>query len=234
MGVELMSLILDYDGTLADSIEHGMEICISVVKRNNFPVRPDIKEYLISSGHWSKSGPRMLRDGFGIPEKESVRLYKEMEEVDHKKPPPLIRGALNTVKRLYHRQYRPGQQYYLTMLSNRCRENLLFNLEYHGLDCLFRKVSAADDTLYPKPDPRAFDQILDFLKEEIGAQRINCLFAGDTPDDIKCANEAGIEVIGVTTGAHSREKLLDLCDIKPDHILSSIAELPDWMDKYQL
>lgn len=76
----------------------------------------------------------------------------------------------------------------LGIVSSRdCKEYQAFFSQF-GLDKLFGTVILAEDTVRHKPDP---DPILQYLKVT-GAEPDQCIYIGDMPGDIICANRSGI------------------------------------------
>jgi phosphoglycolate phosphatase-like HAD superfamily hydrolase len=54
------------------------------------------------------------------------------------------------------------------------------------------------------------------------------LILGDTPRDVKCAKNAGMKCVAVTTGKYNRE---ELAEHNPDLIIDSLADPQEWFAK---
>jgi phosphoglycolate phosphatase len=90
-----------------------------------------------------------------------------------------------------------------------------------GLQPFFHATRCADET-FSKPHPQMLTELLD----ELGADAERSLMIGDTEYDLEMARNAVVAAVGVSTGVHSRERLLAL---QPLACLPSIAELPQWL-----
>ena len=76
-----------------------------------------------------------------------------------------------------------------------------------------------------KPAP---DMIL-AAASRLGLAPSECLVVGDSPYDIRAARAANCKVIAVLTGGHSLESLQKE---EPDHIMQSITEIEDILEKF--
>lgn len=84
----------------------------------------------------------------------------------------------------------------LGILSN--RKDVKLVLEHLGLSGYFDGVWGMLDVPEPKPSPRALEHVL----EALGLSREEALFVGDSMIDARCAREAGVDFLGVATGAY--------------------------------
>lgn len=82
----------------------------------------------------------------------------------------------------------------------------------------FFKASRCSDEANSKPDPEMLFQLL----EELNVSANEVVMIGDTVHDLKMAQQAGIDSIGVTYGVHNREELMEF---SPVTIVDSIKEL---------
>src|SRR5262249_54999537 len=55
------------------------------------------------------------------------------------------------------------------------------------------------------------------------------IYVGDTPPDVRAARMAGAVAVGVTTGPHGRDALLDA---GADVVLASLTQFPAWLDEW--
>lgn len=101
-----------------------------------------------------------------------------------------------------------------------------------GLGDDFAIISTRQDTEFNKPDSRVFDFTLKELAEKSGISKEECIFIGDTPEDITCGLAAGIETLVVMTGPYWLEHILQY-PIKPQNVLPSVDYLPEWIEKYR-
>ncbi|MFH0752002.1 MAG: HAD family hydrolase [archaeon] len=122
----------------------------------------------------------------------------------------VIRGAKHTLKLL-------KKKYALVLISNTKHKEMVATLRAAGIEkSTFRFLIGNDEVKHPKPAS-------DALKLAMKKTKIkNGYMVGDTVYDIRAGKGAGLKVIAVLTGNHSRAKLKKE---KPDYILKSVAEL---------
>jgi phosphoglycolate phosphatase-like HAD superfamily hydrolase len=99
------------------------------------------------------------------------------------------------------------------------RDRVLRQLREFRLTRAFRARVCSGDTEHKKPHPGP----LNFALECIGLDAAQCVYVGDSPEDVQMAKSAHVRVIGVL-GPFPTEKRLRAA--KPDLLLESIAELP--------
>lgn len=80
-------------------------------------------------------------------------------------------------------------------------------------------VCGIDDVAHPKPAP----DIVELILRRLGVDRSEAVMVDDTTVGLSAGKNAGVHTVGVTTGTHSREKLLT---IQPDYVIDGLAELP--------
>lgn len=64
------------------------------------------------------------------------------------------------------------------------------------------------------------------IMEELEMVSAETLMIGDTSFDMEMARNAGVACVGVSTGVHDRQRLLES---DPLTLIDSIAELPAWL-----
>lgn len=114
--------------------------------------------------------------------------------------------------------------YLLAVATGKSRHGLNRALAHSGLQPLFHSSRCADEC-FSKPHP----QMLEELMKELGAECGNTLMIGDTTHDLQMANNAGVEAVGVTYGAHPGERLAE-CD--PLACVHSVDELAAWLKRH--
>ena len=83
-------------------------------------------------------------------------------------------------------------------------------------------IQTEDDTIYHKPDPRVFGPTLNRLSEN-EIKREEVVYVGDGLNDMKAAQGAGLEFIGVGTGLTSLEEFAK-------HQVRAIPKLSDILE----
>ena len=101
-------------------------------------------------------------------------------------------------------------------------KEVIRQLEEFGLAKYFQKVVTAFDTMNPKPSPEALLECSKQLKVEA----CECVVVGDSVVDVRAGKNAGANTVAVLSGIFSREELEKE---KPDLILKSVKELPDFI-----
>jgi len=103
------------------------------------------------------------------------------------------------------------------------KEKVIDELEKFGLARYFQYVITALDTHNPKPSPEALLK----CAKQLGIQTRDCLVVGDSLADIKAGKSAGARTVAVLSGIFLREELERE---KPDLILESVNQLPDFLE----
>jgi HAD superfamily hydrolase (TIGR01509 family) len=103
------------------------------------------------------------------------------------------------------------------------KENVIKELENFGLAKYFQHVITALDTHTPKPSPEALMK----CAKKFGVEPCECLVVGDSVADLKAGKNAGAKTVAVLSGIFSREELERE---KPDLILESVNQLPDFLE----
>lgn len=111
----------------------------------------------------------------------------------------------------------------LTTMRYVPKENVLNELEKFGLAKYFQSVITALDTHFPKPSPEALMRCAEQLSVPIS----ECAVVGDSVADVRAGKTAGAKTVAVLSGIFTKEELERE---KPDLILKSINELPDFLE----
>jgi phosphoglycolate phosphatase len=112
----------------------------------------------------------------------------------------------------------------LAVATGKSRVGLERALDHSGLRPLFQASRCADEC-HSKPHP----QMLEELMAEFGIQKSATVMIGDTSHDLLMANNAGVDALAVTYGAHPHDHLLEH---KPVACLHNVAELDRWLKTY--
>jgi HAD superfamily hydrolase (TIGR01549 family) len=79
-------------------------------------------------------------------------------------------------------------------VSSRCRKEYADFFSGFEFESIFDEVILEEDTTRHKPEPEPLYKYM----ELVGANKTECIYIGDMPSDIQCANNAGI-VSGLVT-----------------------------------
>ena len=173
-------VILDFDGTLADTADVIIRTTQATISELGLPSRTD------------EQCAAMI--GLRLVEIPSV-LFPECS----------IDGDLyaRTYRRLFHEFNIEG--IILTIASSRSHASLAEYVESFGLSSLISYILGADDVSRGKPDPEPVKKTL----ERFGLNPEDAIVVGDTSFDIMMGRNAGTRTCGVTYGNGSRESLCD-------------------------
>ena len=209
-----MLVIFDWDGTLANSVDHIVAAMFATI--SEMRLEPRSKE--------------TCRAQIGLGLFETARsLYPELSERDvahfrqayskhylalgqEQYELCLYDGALSTL------EYLQEQGHLLAVATGKSRAGLNRVLKETGLGELFRATRAADETA-SKPDPLMLKQLL----QETGYSAERAVMIGDTSYDLAMAREIDMPRIGVSYGVHDNATLNSF---DPIGIADSAHQLP--------
>ncbi len=203
---KLTAVIFDWDGTLLDSYHADSQAYLSMFHELGIPW--GMREL---DQHYSPDWYNVYRAA-GIPEThwmEADRLWR-LSYAEHQ--PTLMPGA-KVVLEIVKRRYRLG------LVTSGDRERVEKQLRQFALLRTFRARVCGGETERNKPDPGPLRSILEKMK--LVAEE--CVYVGDTPEDIAMSRGAGVRVIAVL-GPFPTEKRLR--DAKPEYLLQKIEDLP--------
>lgn len=112
----------------------------------------------------------------------------------------------------------------LAIATGKSRLGLDRALGHSGLGKLFQGSRCADEC-FSKPHP----QMLEELMAEFGTEPGETLMIGDTSHDLMMANNARVDALAVTYGAHPHEHL---AECHPVACLDSVDELAAWLNSH--
>lgn len=196
----MKACIFDLDGTLADTLESLAFAVAATLRRMKLP--PITKEQCKS---FVGDGAvvllkRSIAAAGGDQEdqlKEAVEIYMKIFDrccTYHVLPYPGIPEALQELKT---RGIRLG------VLSNKPHpQTLKVITKVFGPD-LFDCVRGQQKGFRKKPDPQG----LDYVREQLGAAREECLYVGDSEVDVQTGRNAGLKTVAVTWGFRTAEAL---------------------------
>ena len=193
----IQAVLFDHDGTLVDSIS-------TVVSASNGV----LTERGLAAASWNQivSGmihPTAQRLGLlareeGTSERERMaHRYSQLALQDSVLATlyPGVQEALETLSR---------QRLHLGVVSNSRGAFIRAILQRLGVAHHFAVLAGEDDMPAPKPDPRGLLAALGSIPPP------RAVYVGDSSADLETARNAGIQVIGVTWGTHTRAELESL------------------------
>jgi len=210
-------VVFDWDGTLMDSIGTIVECTLAACSTVPGLAPPAAETVRQSIGlGLLETMNRFFPDGDRPLFEEVAGAYRRLWRADFKERVALLPGAEDAVRALR------GAGYQLGVATAKGRVGLERELVLTGLGDLFDATRTVDEAP-SKPAPGMLLQIFD----ELGLAAAESLMVGDTLWDLEMARAAGCAGVGVLTGGHSREQLVQA---DPLTCLGSVAELPAWLD----
>jgi len=226
----VLAVIFDIDGTLADSWKLGFDASVAVLKNNQLPT---ITEEVYHEHTIYATPPRLARHAGLTPDDQDFeevgnRLAAEFDDLYVGLVTAETAGFYPGVGPLLERiaalaaNDNKNKQVKLACLTNACAAYAHAVLKANSASVSFyekfHSIHGADTVPSPKPDPEGLWQVC----KELGVSPANAVYVGDSPGDGKAAHAAGMPSIGVTWGSHSEESLRN----SPfSHICSSVDEL---------
>lgn len=206
MNSEIKGVLFDWDGTLLDSFQADSSAYLAMF--SEMEIAWGLEEL---SQHYSPNWYDVYRAA-GLPQHRWDAADSSWRKHYSGHRPKLITGARKVLAAV-------GRRYRLGLVTSGDRDRVLRQLREFRLTRLFRARVCSGDTPHKKPHPGP----LRFALQCIGLEASNCVYVGDSPEDVQMAKRAGVRVIGVL-GPFPTEKRLRAA--KPDLLLDSIEELP--------
>ena len=211
-------LVFDWDGTLADSLNHIVNSMQQASLALDIEVRTrDEIRNIIGLG-MNEAMAQLYPDLSAGAVQELVDRYREFYIAMPAQQVVLYPDAEETLGHLY------AEGYLLAVATGKSRSGLQRALDDTGIHSLFHASCCADEA-FSKPHP----QMLQRIMEELGVAPQESLMIGDTEYDLQMASNAGASAIAVMYGAHEPQRLLEH---EPLTCLNSLKELPAWLRRF--
>jgi phosphoglycolate phosphatase len=204
--------IFDFDGTLVDSAPGIVEIMKLVIDELQLPAdlldkwRPLVGVPL----------PRQVETLFpgkdATYHEEIVKHYRTLYDGNNIQNCPLFPGITEVLEGLKNAEIT------ISIASSKRRHLVLGVLDHHDLSKYFSLVIGAQEVTNHKPHPESVHITLSHL--DVSAAE--AIVIGDSFFDLEMARLAGVDAIGITTGVHTRETLIQA---KPKHIVTSLEQV---------
>jgi pyrophosphatase PpaX len=208
---QLAGVLFDWDGTLLDSYQADSRAYLEMFR--GVGLTWGLEELAANySPDWY-----MVYRAAGIPKErwnDADRLWRASYAKHRSK---LMPGTRRVLRRL-------GARYRLGLVTSGDRQRVCRQLRVFGLTRMFRARVCGGDTKEKKPHPAPL--LLALEKMKLGA--VECVYVGDTPEDLAMARAAGMRAIAVL-GTFPTEKRLRAA--KPEFLLGGLQELPALLDQ---
>jgi phosphoglycolate phosphatase len=212
-------LVFDWDGTLMDSV--GTIVACTEAAIQELGLK-GVSEATIRGtiGLGLRETIDLLVPGCDDALFETIiAAYRRHWHATFRDDPVLFSGVEEMLRGLAQ------EDYLLAIATGKSRRGLEHSLEQTGLRELFHSTRTADEA-FSKPHPQMLLDVLDDLGVPPGA----AVMIGDTTFDLEMARNAGTGAIGVCSGSHCREELLQLA---PLVCLERVVELPGWLAQFR-
>jgi phosphoglycolate phosphatase len=212
-------LVFDWDGTLVDSIErivtslqhasrHAANIEISETQAKDV-IGLGLREAI------EKLHPELVAENGSIELENIANAYRQHYLYDNPIPAPLFAGARQLLTDLRH------EGYTLAVSTGKSRAGLEQSINEHKVADYFATTRCAGENK-SKPHPQMLYEIL----RELNFSASQAVMIGDSEHDLKMANNANMQSIGVTHGVHDAATL---AKHKPLVCLNNITELSGYL-----
>jgi phosphoglycolate phosphatase len=192
----LRLVILDWDGTVSDSIAR-IVTCLQMSAHQSGLPEPSLHEGREVIGLGLPEALATLFPSCNRDELEALRdCYSRNYVQLDRDPPDFYPGVQETLAELKSR----GIQ--LAVATGKSRKGLNRVLKGHDMVEFFEATRCADETA-SKPDPLMLTEIL----ADLGVCPAQAVMVGDTEFDMEMAVRANVDRVGVSYGAHSGERL---------------------------
>jgi pyrophosphatase PpaX len=207
---KLAGVLFDWDGTLLDSFHADSQAYLGMFR--DVGLDWGMKEL---EKHYSPDWYTVYRAA-GIPKErwdEADGLWRAHYA---KHPSKLIRGARGVLRRLV-------RQHALGLVTSGDRARVTRQLREFDLTRIFLARVCGGDTREKKPHPEPLRMALRKMKMKAE----ECVYVGDTPEDLEMARAVGMRAIAVL-GPFPTEKRLRAA--KPEFLLKELGELPGLLE----
>ena len=162
----------------------------------------------------------MAREFPGVDPKESAEVYRSFQVENADRLVTIFPG----IKELLAELKKAG--YVLGIVTSRTRESALRYMDMFDITSYFDDLVTCDDTTVHKPNPEP----LLLAMSRLGAAPEESLMIGDSPFDVKCANNAGVDSVMVNWRITCDETSL-IDDAKVDYWIHQPSDLVELLKK---
>lgn len=192
-------IILDFDGTLADTASVIIQTMQATISELGLPTRTD-EQCSAMIGLRLIEIPPVLFPECDLDAELYATTYRRLFHIYNTEDAVVLYpGVIDTLTELKKRGFT------LTIASSRSHASLAEYIENLGLSHLISYVLGANDVTKGKPDPEPVNRTL----EKYGFKADEAIVVGDTVFDIQMGHNAGTRACGVTYGNGSRESLAE-------------------------
>lgn len=203
------AVLFDWDGTLLNSYAADSRAYLAMFRALGiaWTAREVDRHY---SPNW-----HLVYKAAGIPRRDWTRADKLWGRAYESESPKLLPGARSVLRRL-------EREFLLGLVTSGNRRRVRRQLRGFRLAGRFSACVCAEDALKRKPHPAPLQLAIEQLRVDPG----DCVYIGDSAEDVMMARRAGVHAVGVL-GPFPTAKRMRAA--RPDAILRSIREVPDYL-----
>ena len=202
----LAGVLFDWDGTLIDSYHADSQAYLAMFRE--LGLGWGMEEL---AKHYSPDWYAVYRAA-GIPRERWDEADRVWRGYYAKHPSKLVTGARQVLRRL-------ARRHTLGLVTSGDRERVTRQLRAFALTRMYRARVCGGDTREKKPHPAPLRLAL----REMKLDAEECVYVGDTPEDLEMAQAAGMRAIAVL-GPFPTEQRLRAA--KPEFLLEQLVDLP--------
>ncbi|MDH5630464.1 MAG: HAD-IA family hydrolase [Gammaproteobacteria bacterium] len=210
-------VIFDWDGTLMDSTGRIVSAMQTSAGIAGLPIPSEKAIRNIIGLSMDEAMDAIFPDACEDLRQQLFGIYRKQYVEDDPTPSPLFEGSLNLLDWLKS----IGVE--VAVATGKARHGLQRVLGTVGMENYFKHSICADEA-HSKPHP----QMVELLLERTGKPAEETLLIGDSIHDLKMASNAGVDSIGVTSGANSYQELEEH---QPVTILERVCHLQEWFSR---
>ena len=207
---KLLTVLLDLDGTLIDSLRLILDSYHHTLARHGLPPRTD-EEWLKGVGTPLTVQLAEWRDEIGTIE-AMIATYRDYNLKHHDRMVTVYPGVLEAVREIKAAGLQTG------LVTSKNRQGALRGLQLVGLEALMDVLVCADEVTNPKPHPEPVEKAVALL----GADPATTVYVGDSVHDIHSGRAAGVRTAAALWGPFGRAQLEDA---RPDFWLETPEDL---------
>ncbi len=204
----IKTLLFDWDGTLVDSAQLGLNAFERSFAALGVSFDHEIYRAVYSPNWYT------VYEALGLPKEKWQRADELWNQHYGEQAAQLVAGAQETIKTLKQKGYQLG----IVSSGNECR--VVREMNELGLESVFEVVVCCEQMENKKPHPEGLQTAMRLL----GCSTTESCYVGDSPEDIEMGKGANILTVGVRSAYPTSWKLQAS---NPDIYLESLSELGD-------
>ena len=208
---KLRGVLFDWDGTLIDSFHADSQAYLDMFRE--LGLRWGLKDL---KKHYSPDWYTVYRRARIPPERwdDADRIWRAYYAKHPSKLIPATRRVLRQLSRHHE----------LGLVTSGDRDRVTRQLKEFALTAIFRTRVCGGDTREKKPHPAPLRLALRKMRLEPD----DCIYVGDTPEDLEMAEAAGVRAIAVLGPFPTARRLRAA---RPEFLLKALEDLPELLRK---